>query len=395
MKNKEKKEVSPWLAVFSLTVASFVMVTAEFLPIGLLTNIAPSLHVSTGSAGLMVTMPGIVAAISAPLLGLAAGKIDRRQLMLGLSALLVISNLLSALAVNFPMMLIGRIVLGVCVGGYWSFAMNYGRHLVPEAHQGQAVALIISGVSVGAVCGLPAGALLGDIFGWRSAFYISAILAAVTLLAQLRLLKPVAASRAMTVQDLLSPFRIPMARIGLLAIVLLFLGHFAAYTYLKPLLQQIFNLSPAEISFQLLAYGAIGLLGTFGGERLGRYNLRATLMLIALTLATLLIVAPHLSGLTSATLMVLAWGLAFGAVPVCATNWIFESVPEAPEAGQALLVCVVQISLASGAWLGGEVVDLRGISSTMLLGGILTLAAAIVLSLSFRQKWSITKSACS
>jgi len=76
MNNKEKKEVSPWLAVFSLTVASFVMVTAEFLPIGLLTNISSSLHVSTGSAGLMVTMPGIVAAIAAPLLGLASGKID-------------------------------------------------------------------------------------------------------------------------------------------------------------------------------------------------------------------------------------------------------------------------------------------------------------------------------
>jgi len=142
-----------------------------------------------------------------------------------------------------------------------------------------------------------------------------------------------------------------MARTGLIAIVLLFIGHFAAYTYLKPLLQQVFVLSPSAISLQLLAYGAIGLLGTFLGERLAERSLRATFILIAAMLAAILIVSPFLSGIAGATLMVMVWGLAFGAVPVCATNWMFAAVPQAPEAGQALLVCVIQIALASGALL--------------------------------------------
>lgn len=384
--NKDKPATSPWIAVFSLTVACFVMVTTEFLPIGLLTNIAPSLNVSTGTAGLMVTMPGIVAAIAAPVLSLASGSLDRRLLMLGLSLLLVVSNLVSALAVNFPMMLLGRVLLGISVGGFWSFSINYGRHLVPEASQGRAVALIISGVSVGAVCGVPAGALIGDLFGWRTAFFASACLAAITLLAQFRLLTSVPAGRALTVQDLLSPLRLPMARIGLIAIVLLFVGHFSAYTYLRPLLQQVFVLSPSAITFQLLAYGAVGLLGTFIGERLAERSLRGTFILATAMLAIILLVSPLLSGLAGATVMVLVWGLAFGAVPVCATNWMFEAVPDAPEAGQALMVTVIQVALASGALIGGEVVDWHGVSSAMLFGGALMLSATLVFGLSLHSR---------
>jgi predicted MFS family arabinose efflux permease len=379
LNNNEKPAPSPWLAIFSLTVACFVMVTTEFLPIGLLTNIAPSLDVSTGKAGLMVTVPGIVAAIAAPALSLAAGRLDRRLLMLALSVLLTVSNLVSALAVNFPMMLLGRVLLGICVGGFWAFAANYGRHLVPEASQGRATALILSGISVGAVCGVPAGALIGDLFGWRAAFFGSAVLAVGVLLAQLRLLTSVPPTRPVTPRDLLLPLRLPMARTGLIAIVLLFIGHFAAYTYLKPLLQQVFVLSPSAISLQLLAYGAIGLLGTFLGERLAERSLLAAM------LAAILIVSPFLSGIAGATLMVMVWGLAFGAVPVCATNWMFAAVPQAPEAGQALLVCVIQIALASGALLGGEVVDWQGVSSAMLFGGALTLSAALVFGLTLRS----------
>ncbi|HHQ4314147.1 TPA: MFS transporter [Serratia fonticola] len=385
LNNKDKPASSPWLAIFSLTVACFVMVTTEFLPIGLLTNIAPSLDVSTGKAGLMVTIPGVVAAVAAPVLSLLSGRLDRRLLMQGLSALLIISNLVSALAVNFPMMLLGRVLLGVCVGGFWSFAANYGRHLVPVASQGRATALILSGISVGAVCGVPAGALIGDLFGWRAAFFGSSVLAGIVLLAQMRLLTSVPASRPVTPSDLLSPLRLPMARIGLIAIVLLFVGHFAAYTYLRPLLQQVFVLSPSAISLQLLAYGAIGLLGTFLGERLAEHSLRATFILITAMLASILIVSPFLSGIPGATLMVLVWGLAFGAVPVCATNWMFAAVPQAPEAGQALLVSVIQIALASGALLGGEVVDWQGVSSAMLFGGSLILSAMLVFGWSLRS----------
>lgn len=287
---------------------------------------------------------------------------------------------------------ISRLLLGICVGGYWSFSTHYGRHLVAEKNQGQALAIIISGVSVGIICGVPAGTLLGDLFGWRAVFFISTALTVTIFLAQLRLLKPLPATRAITVADLLSPFRLPLARIGLIAIVLLFMGHFAAYTYLHPLLQQVFALSPPMISFQLLIYGAIGLAGTFAAGRLAQHNLRATCMFVALMLASILTIAPSLSGLTGATLMVLVWGLAFGTVPISATHWMFATVPDAPEAGQALLVCVVQIALASGAWPGGEIVDWKGVTSAISFGGVITLCAAVVFGLSFKIRVASAKS---
>lgn len=388
---RNKPTTSTWLAVFSLAVASFIMVTTELLPIGLLTNIAPSLDISIGSAGLMITIPGIVAAVAAPTLGILSGKLDRRVLMLSLSALLVIANLLSALAINYPMMLIGRFLLGICVGGYWSFASNYGRHLVSEEHQGRAIAIVLSGISVGVVCGVPAGSLLGDWFGWRFAFFIATALAGIIFLAQLRLLTSVPQTRAITIQDLLSPFRLPLARVGLLAIVLLFMGHFTAYTYLRPLLQHVFVLSPEVISFELLAYGAIGLVGTFVGARLTQSNLIATCMLVSLMLASILIIAPSLSGMAGATILVLGWGLAFGAVPIAATNWMFATVPDAPEAGQALLVCVGQIAIASGAFLGGEMVDWKGVTSAISMGGVLALCSAVVFGLCFKVRVTSAK----
>lgn len=165
------------------------------------------------------------------------------------------------------------------------------------------------------------------------------------------------------------------------AIVLLFVGHFAAYTYLHPLLQQVFVLSPSAISLQLLAYGVIGLLGTFLGERLAEHSLRATFILITAMLASIVIVPLFLSGIPGATLMVLVSGLAFGAVPVVPPTGCLPPCPRAPEAGQALLVSVIQIALASGALLGGEVVDWQGVSSAMLFGGGRTIPLACLRAL--------------
>jgi len=378
--------LSSWLAILSLAVTSFAMVTTEFLPIGLLTNISHSLQVSDGTAGLMVTLPGITAAISALLVGVAAGRLDRRNLMLLLTGLLLISNLLSALSVNFTMMLASRLLLGVCVGGFWSFATNYGRHLVPAASQGKAIAVILTGVSIGLVCGVPVGALMGDFLGWRSAFYATGLLSLLVLFAQLRLLRSVPAEQVVSLRDIASPLGLPMARVGLLAIGLLFIGHFSAYTYLKPLLLNVFALSPAMISLQLLVFGLIGILGTFIGERLASRSLHYTFILIVGLLALILLVSPWLSGIFGASLLVGIWGLVFGAVPVCATNWMFAAVPKAPEAGQSLLVFVIQVAIASGSLLGGEMVNLQGISGAIMFGGLVMLCSLFIFGLSLRVK---------
>jgi len=368
-----------WLAVGSIAVGTFVMVTTEFLPVGLLTDIARGLNVSDGTAGLMVTMPGVLAALAAPALTVAAGRLDRRTVMIALTALLLVSNLAAALAPSFSTMLMARLLLGLCVGGFWAFAPGVGTQLVPPAAQARAVAVILAGISAGTVLGVPAGALLGSHAGWRSAFAVSAGLTAIVLAMQIWLLPALPAARAIRPRDLLRPLTQRMSRVGLGAIVLLVAGHFAAYTYLKPLLQQVFGLSPGLVTALLLGYGAAGFAGNFIGGQLVARSARLGLVATALLLAGSLVMSTLVGeGLVAGAMVVIAWGVAFGMVPVSATGWMLKALPEAPEAGQAMLVTAFQVAIAAGALLGGLAVDGSGIASAMLLGSALVMGAALV-----------------
>lgn len=145
-----------WLAVTTVAVGTFTIVTSEMLPVGLLTSIAADLRVSEGTAGLMMTVPGLVAAVSAPVLAVAARGLDRRLTLLGLMALLAGANLVAALATDYLVMLAARVLTGVSIGGFWAFAAGLGARLVPERSVGRATSVILSGVSVASVLGVPA-----------------------------------------------------------------------------------------------------------------------------------------------------------------------------------------------------------------------------------------------
>lgn len=369
-----------WLAVASLAVSTFASVTTEFLPVGLLTNIAAGLGVSEGTAGLMVTMPAVMAAIMGPLLIVLSGRLDRRTVVLVLSALLVISNALAAIAPNFATMLVARVMLGIVVGGFWTFAPSIVARLVPEAMQPRAMSYVLAGISLATVAGVPAGALLGDLAGWRMAFVVSAVLSAVVLAMQLRLLPRMPAQRAIPARDLLKPMLRPAARSVLLVTLLLVTGHFLAYTYLRPMLDQIFGLSPSHITAMLLVFGVAGFAGTFVGGRLVGHSLRGTpLLAAALIAAALLFATTATGGLFGAAIVAALWGGAFGLVPVAMTTWMQKALPDASEAGQALLVVAFQISISFGAFVGGQIADASGVAGSLKVGAALAIAAGALI----------------
>ncbi|MDM0021551.1 MFS transporter [Variovorax saccharolyticus] len=368
-----------WLGVGSIAVGTFAMVTTEFLPIGLLTDIGAGLQVSDGTAGLMVTMPGVLAAFAGPALIVASGRLDRRTVMVTLTAMLVASNLLAAFAPNFGTMLVARLLLGLCIGGFWTFAPTAATQLVAPASRARAMSLVLAGVSAATVLGVPAGALVGTLAGWRAAFGLTGALAVIVLAIQVWLLPAMPPARAIRPRDLLTPLTRRMAQVGLLAVLFLVAGHFAAYTYLKPLLQQVFGLGSGAVTALLLAYGAVGFAGTFIGGSLVARSVRAATLLAAVLLASALLLSTLVgSGFIAGAVVVVAWGLAFGMIPVALTGWMMEAVPDAPEAGQALLVSGFQVAIATGALLGGLAVDGWGISTAMLLSGALVLVAAVI-----------------
>lgn len=374
---------SGWLAVASIAAGTFLLVTTEFLPIGLLSRIASDLRVTEGMAGLSVTAPGLVAAISGPALALLARDIDRRTVMIALTASIVVSNVIGAFAPTFAWFLVGRLVLGLAVGGLWTFAVAVGRRLVAESAGARATSIISVGISAGTVFGVPVGAVFGDLAGWRPVFASNAALGLVIVLAQFCLLPRIRAGAAITMRQLLDFATVPMARIGLIASGFVAGGHFIAYTFLEPFLRDTLALGQAGVALALAGYAVTGIAGAFLGEHLAVRDIRRAFFVSAAVLGLSMIAAVATTGLPGgAIVMMLIWGMAFGAWPVCVQIWMFSSSPRLYEAGSALMVSAFQISLSAGATIGGFLVDTRGIGSAFLTGGIVAIGGALVSSAS-------------
>ena len=373
-----------WLAVFSLACGTFALVNTEFLPIGILSPIARSLGVTEGHAGLAVMLPGLVAAISAPLIMIFAKRIDRRHLLLLLSATVIVANGIAVIAESFNVLLIGRIILGVGVGGFWSFAIPSGRRLVPEEQGARAISLITAGVAVGTVAGVPAGAFIGDLFGWRMAFTLNSVLALAFFVLQWFALPSLPPQQSIGLRAMLGVTKVSGIRYALIIGVFMAGGHFAAYTYLEPWLRFNLHLSASNISLLLMGYGVAGLIGTLTTEFTVReFGVKRAFMLnmLLLSISVLVLSLFHVP-LPLASALVILWGLAFGALPVCLNIWTYQASPALFETGSALLVCVFQTSLALGALFGGVLADNAGVSSAFLLGGLMTLLAALTIFLS-------------
>ena len=371
--------LAAWLAVLSVGIGAFALVTTEFLPVGLLPQMAAELRVTEGLAGLLVTVPGIVAAISALAVTVGVGRADRRHVLWALMGVMVISNLLVTFATSFWPILMGRSLLGIGVGGFWSIGVAIGPRLVPLRYTTRATALIFGGVSIGTVAGVPAGALIGELFGWRTAFGIAAGIGVLVLAIQVFLLPPLPPTRATKARDLPLLLKNGKARVGLAATVLMFIGQFAAYTYITPFLVQVSAMSVRTVSVLLLAYGAAGFLGNIIGGWAAERSARGALIGTGLVMGLATVALPLFGqDPVAATALFMIWGLGFGAMPISLQNWMFRAAPDGMETGGALFVATAQVALASGAGVGGLAVDHLGVPSAMLVGGVFALATAAV-----------------
>lgn len=371
-----------WLAVLSVSLGAFASVTTEFLPVGLLPAIARDLRVSDGTAGLMVTVPGIAAAIAAPCVTIFSGRLDRRRLMWGLTLLLVLSNVLSALAPTFAVMLLGRLLLGVSLGGFWSIAASLAGRLVSERHAGRALAVILGGISIGTIVGVPAGVLIASFIGWRGTFGAIALVAAIVCAKQVLVLPPLPTAQAVRVGDLARVFRHRAARVGFLVAIFVVNGQFAAYTYVTPFLEQVPKVSASLLGPILLGYGLAGMVGNAIAGFTAPAFLRRTFAALVALMGTCAVLLPMLGHTTAgAAAVLLIWGVGFGALPMCVQTWTFKSAPDAPEGASALLVCVFQVCIALGAGWGGRLVDAFHTPSVMYAGGGVMLLGLLTLVL--------------
>ncbi|TIM83709.1 MFS transporter [Mesorhizobium sp.] len=362
-----------WGAVVSLALGVFGLVTAEFLPASLLTPLAQDLGVTEGTAGQAVTATAVVGAIAAPTMAVITKRLDRRLVMWALTVLLILSNLLAAFASSLPVLLIARIMLGISLGGFWSMSAAMAMRLMPRA-----MSIILTGVSVATVCAAPVGAYVGDVWGWRTAFMIAAVVGALALLMQVATLPKLPPAGVASFRTLLEVMKRSTIRAALLVVVLVASGHFAGFTYVRPFLENVPALDIETISLVLLAYGIGGFFGNFAGGFIAERNLKAAVGLapLLIALSALLLLVLGVSPVVAA-MAVAAWGFAFGAVPVGLQTWLVRAAPDQAESAGGLMVATFQVAIALGAVFGGLLVDNAGVASAFAYCGIATLLAAL------------------
>ncbi|MEV6554482.1 MFS transporter [Nocardia sp. NPDC051756] len=370
-----------WLAVVSVMIAIFAIVTTEILPIGLLTSIGADFTISDGMAGLMMTMPGLIAAVTAPVATVATGRIDRRIMLCLFMFLLVLANALVAAAPAYWVVLASRVLVGVTIGGFWSIAAGLAQRLVPEPSVGRATAVIFSSVPLGSVLGVPAGTLLGEIAGWRMTFVVVGVLSAVVLGMLMAFLPPLPARTVTRAAVLRESLRGINVRFALLTTFLVVLAHFGAYTYVTPFLEQVPQLGPGMITLLLLIYGTAGILGNFlGGAAIVRRP-HATFGCAAALMAGAMLLLPVFSrGEAGALVLLIIWGIGYGAIPVSTQTWFTKAVPHAPEAASVLFTASFQATFSLGALAGGLVVDRGSPTTVMFLGGFVATLTIIAVA---------------
>lgn len=364
-----------------MSVCAFALVASEFLPVSLLTPLAEDLRVTEGLAGQGIAISGFFAVLTSLFISPLSGKLDRKTLLLGLTAAMGLSGAIVACAPDYRIYMLGRALIGVVVGGFWSMSAATAIRLVPSHQVPRALAIVNGGNALATVVAAPLGAWLGATVGWRFAFFCLvpvALMALGWLWLSLPSI-PATAQRNQTSQvfKVLALLKRPAVLSGLFASSLMFMGQFALFTYLRPFLETVTGVQGATISFYLLITGAAGFIGTVLIGQILQWRFYQTLIVIPLVMTMTALLLILLGDRSNAVLVLLGlWGLTATASPVGWWAWIAQVFPDDAEAGGGLFVAMVQLSIALGSTVGGLLYDHSGYQSTFLLSAALLLISA-------------------
>ncbi|MBF8186623.1 MFS transporter [Nonomuraea sp. K274] len=378
-----------WLGVSAITASLFVFLTTELMPVGLLTPISTSLRISVGIAGLMVTLYGVSAGLGVPFIVAWTRRVNRRVLLSALLAILTLGNVITAISPNYPLVLTTRLLMGFASGTFWGIGVAMSMRLVPQRHASRAAAIVMSGISVASVVGIPLGTIVEDLTDWRTTFLIWAGLSALVFLAVVTVIPSLPSANAVSVREVFGlPLKNVQLRLVLFTVVLFVLGHFGAYTFVRPYLEGNSFATPLFITVLLMVYGAGGAAGNVVAGHTVNKNLRGSFIVgcagLVLSLLLLLTIA---HGQVGSVVSLILWGLSFGAVQLCQVNMTQTAAPDTFEAAMSLNTMAYNTSIALGALFGGLFVDHLGVTSVVWFGVALT-AASLLLTLSTRQRTS-------
>jgi predicted MFS family arabinose efflux permease len=370
---------SGWGAVVALTLCVATLIASEFMPVSILSPIAADLRLTEGAAGQAISVSGLFAVLTSLTITSLTRGLDRRPLLLGLTVLMLVSGAMVAFAPSYAVLMAGRALLGIVIGGFWSMSAATVMRLLPEDQVPRGLAMLNGGNALATTIAAPLGSSLGQYIGWRGAFFIVVPLAGITFLWLWRTLPQMPSPRSTRAANALAVLRRPEARVGMAAVALLFMGQFTLFTYLRPFLESVTQLSVSLLSLVLLGMGGAGLVGSWLIGRAVTRSLSATLIVAPLTMAAIAIGLIAFGTMPLPTAALLAgWGLIGTALPVAWWTWLSRTLPDDAEAGGGLMVAVIQLAITLGAAGGGLLFDAAGHRATFLASAVLLGLSALL-----------------
>jgi predicted MFS family arabinose efflux permease len=372
------KPIAAWGAVFSMTLCVAILIASEFMPVSLLTPLAADLGVTEGRAGQAISISGLFAVITSITVTGLTRNTDRKNVLLFFSFALLVSGIIVTFAPSFQVLMAGRALLGVAIGGFWSMSTAMVMRLLPEEAVPKGLAMLNAGNAVAATVSAPLGSYIGGMIGWRGAFFFVVPLALLALVWQWISMPPLPPRGRAGRGNVFNLLRHPQVALGMSAVFLLFMGQFALFTYLRPFLETVSGYSVSTLSLIFLLMGFAGVAGTLCASQLLGSHLYAVISGIPLIMAALaaLLIAFGSMQLLVAVLLV-AWGFFGTAAPVGWGTWLSRVLPHDAEAGGGLLVAVIQFAITLGAAIGGLLFDSTGWWSTFSFAGVILLGSSL------------------
>lgn len=378
------------LRVVTLAIAAFIFNTTEFVPVGLLSDIAESFHMQTAQVGIMLTIYAwVVAVMSLPFM-LLTSQMERRKLLIYLFVLFIASHVLSFLAWNFTVLVISRIGIAFAHAIFWSITASLAIRLAPAGKRAQALSLIATGTALAMVLGLPIGRVVGQYFGWRTTFFAIGMGALITLLCLIKLLPKLPSEHSGSLKSLPLLFRRPALMSLYVLTVVVVTAHYTAYSYIEPFVQNVAGLSANFATVLLLILGGAGIIGSLVFGKLGNRHASSLVSIaIALLVVCLLLLLPAAESEAHLAILSIFWGIAIMVIGLGMQVKVLALAPDATDVAMALFSGIFNIGIGAGALVGNQVSLHWSMSAIGYIGAIPACAALVWAVLIFR-KWPVT-----
>lgn len=375
----ERKGLKAWLPVLGLTLATFIFNTSEFVPIGLLSDIAGSFGITESQTGMMITIYAWVVALASLPLMLVFAKTENKRLMLSITALFVASHIFSAVAGDFYMLMISRIGVACAHAIFWSMVTPFAVRIAPEGKQAAALSMVICGSSVAMILGLPLGRTIGLMLGWRATFMVIAVVAALILAAMAVLLPKTPSDSSISLRKLPALIKSPALRNIYLVTVIAITGHFTSYSYIEPFLGQAAGLGENMITIVLTLFGIVGLICSFLFSR--RYSGRPAgyvMFAVCGLCISMLMLAPAAMTPVTAVMLCVFWAFAINFYNLIFQSEIIRCAPRGTAVAMSIYSGIYNVGIGGGALIGGYVCSGLSVSFVGYVGGAIAFVAAAV-----------------